>query len=535
VDKPYLDNGRFQVRRGKQYIIAGRLFFPPPINPKTDGNYRTRFGPYVSHTGVIYAKEDLNTSKALTRLTCARENPLTKLPDLDWDNQLSSHQEVFIQDHRAQFATIAGLYAPGIEFAGTFEEARLHHADPHDKRELRVHCWKEMHETGLFFDDVWLTLLTLKMKPNEIAKPLKYPRCIGDLGVAASLQGFVLTSLLKHAQEDNPIHYLGGVASFMASPSPTKLENAFKELIEPRQRWFFCYFSDDACFSIRHNGRIYRFNVDISQCDASHRDSIFDLYVSMFPESVQADARKLTDQCKLPFQIRSDDGRHQVILEPQGHALYSGSTITTGINNLANQCIAMSFAEAAFDGTAESLKQAALRAGYMITVVDCSDDWHKLQFLKHSPVLDTTGTLRALLNVGVLLRLTGTCNGDLPGRGPLDQRARAFQHGLLRGASPLARYKLLDNMLAATGEPLVPPRVTKMIDDIMRYRIDFNGDEKPFHVDDSEVYARYDLLPHEVDELNEGLGHARFGMIHRSRASDKILEDDYGLTPGHLV
>jgi hypothetical protein len=514
----------------------GRLLFPPSINPKVDGSYRTRFGPLVSHTGVIYSKSDLNTSKALTRLTCARENPATKLPDLDWDNLLSSHQAVFIRDHAAQFSHIASLYATDISvFAGTFEEAQNHHADPHDKRELRVHCWQEMHEDGLFFDDVWLTMLTLKMKPNEIAKPLKYPRCIGDLGVAASLQGFVLTSLLKHAQEDHPIHYLDGTAAFMASPSPAKLENAFRELIAPTKRWFFCYFSDDACFSIWLNGRVHRYNVDISQCDASHRDAIFELYVSMFPPDIQRDARKLTDQCKLPFQMRSDDGNCQVILEPTGHALYSGSTITTGINNLANQCIALSFAESSFDGTAQCLKDAALRAGYMITVVDCTDDWHKLQFLKHSPVLDTEGELRALLNVGVILRLTGTCNGDLPGRGSIIDRARIFQHALLAGASPLARYQLLDNMLKATGQPVVTPAAKKVVDGLMRYRIDFTGHEKPFRVDDEEVYARYDLLPHQVHELNEGLGSAGFGTIHRSEASDKILLDDYGLEPGHLV
>lgn len=541
IDKPYVDNRRFRVLKGQEFLTPeGRIKFTADSHPRPDGCYRTLFGPNVSHTGVILEQSDDNMSKAATRLTCARENPATKLPDLAWDARLTLNQVRFLQTHQQFIADVRALYRSSFDFTNILNEALEHYDDPHPKRELREHAMAEMHIDGQFHGRLWLDQLLLKMKPNEIAKPGKYPRCIGDLGVAASLQGFVLTAMLKHAQEDHPIDTLGGTLSFMASPSPNKLAAAFEKLITPPGAFFFCYFSDDSCLSFWHGGRVYRYNLDISQCDASHGDALFDAYVQLYPEELQVEAQVLIDQCSLPFRVVSRDGKERIVFQPRGKCLFSGVTITTGINNLANKTICLAIMEAiqggGFDGTTSFITNAALSAGYMVTCVDCTDDWHHLQFLKHSPVIDTDGVLRALLNVGVLLRLSGCCDGDLPGRGDLQPRAEAFQHALLRGASPLARYTLLTRMIESTGQPPIPEAVAKRVDLLLQYRVDFSDHaNNPFLVSDDEVYRRYQLEPHHIDELNEGLGTATFGTIHRSVASDQILFVDYGLTPGPRV
>lgn len=538
VEEPFVFNERFRVLAGEAHFHNMQLSFPPPLHSKPDGCYRTRFGPYVSHTAVIYANTNGNVAKALTRLTNARKNPLTDLPDLAWDKQLFKNQRSFHNSNTTFFAHLRDLYSTDFDFFDTFEEALEHHADPHVKKALRVQAWGEMHQNAAFFDPIWVKSITLKMKRNELAKCGKNPRMIGDLGVAASLQGFVITARMKHAMAANPIHILGGTLEFTSTPAPDALTRVFTNLINPPGRFYGAYFSDDSCFSIRHtvNGveSVHMFDVDIKQCDASHGPALFKTYEEIYPAHLRTQIRNLTAQCGIPFTLRSEDRLQSVTLKPTTKVLASGFTGTTSLNNLATISIHLAFAQAEFDGTTRCLELAAHKAGYMVTITR-KDDWHDLQFLKHSPVSDTRGQLRAILNIGVLLRFTGVCNGDLPGRGDMVTRARHFQHALLRGAYPRTSFELLDRMVKSTGVTKPNQAAQRCVDALFEHKIDVTQYDESFEVDDTEVYRRYRLTQDEIIELNHGLGNAQALEIHRSPASDRILLVDYGLPIGPLI
>jgi hypothetical protein len=415
-----------------------------------------------------------------------------------------------------------------------FEAAEDHHADEHPKRQLRVMAWSDlitMEGRGYSCcDRLWLRRVLYKMKRDEYSKPGKYPRMIGDLGVAASLQGFYVTKLMKQVMAEVPIkfEYRGKmmVAEFCALPEPENLTRIFGELLEPQTDYYLVYFSDDACLSVRTSEGVYVYNLDIKWCDGSHGDSIFRAMVEITPTHMQADMEILVEQCTLPIEVRDVDDkemRRRVILKPRGPRLYSGSTVTTFINNVANMMIGLSILEAGAITPLE-INRAASTVGYAVSV-DLCEQPQDIQFLKHSPVYDVNGDLRAMLNIGVLLRASGACHGDLPGQGEVLTRARMFQNALITGMYPRCEFTLRSNMLRNTQEP------SQMVRDVVAQRLEYvvSDTGQRFEVESTELFRRYRLTASEVEEVEIGFGCLPVQWEANESGLEKILTKDYGL------
>jgi hypothetical protein len=358
---------------------------------------------------------------------------------------------------------------------------------------------------------------------------------IGDLGCPASLQGFRITNATKTAMFEEPLNIGGGRIEFCKVPTPSALVSVFEKLINPPGRFFFAYFSDDSCLSYRtKTGEVLRFNVDISSCDASHTSSLFDAYVNIHPPQYQKDARKLVQQCEQAITITNlFNKKEKVTLQPETARLYSGSTITTSINNLACQTIALAISQT--DITCkQDVINAARTAGYIVTCDECTN-WHFLQFLKHSPVTDTNGDLRALLNLGVLLRLSGSIKGDLPGsrNDSMKSRCDRQQASLLQGAYPNASFKLISRMKAVAGG-LFDEKNDVITRKALEYKV-VSDNSDAFFVDDDEVYARYELTELEILQMNDEFGECGYGQFYASEATNKIYRADYGLSAQYLT
>lgn len=317
---------------------------------------------------------------------------------------------------------------------------------------------------------------------------------------------------------------------FVIKPEQQALCAAFEDLIDPPTRIFMSLFSDDSCISLRTPTGVKMFNMDISSCDASHTEAVFHLMRDMFMDPLRPDIQRLIDQCKLPIKILdlgdTSPRPRRVKLKPEGPRLYSGATITTVINNIANCCIglASSYRNAQ---TADDIIDAARSVGYVITLQECRT-YHDLQFLKHSPCRDIHGKLTAVLNLGVLIRATGSCHGDLPGRGPIAPRAKSFQHGLLRGLYPRTTFTFIENMKANFAQNTPDEEMVKFVEKHLPY-------EKPSAdvvatIADDELYTRYSLTAFEVMEMNEIARHAAYNTTIACDALSLILEKDYGLS-----
>jgi hypothetical protein len=334
---------------------------------------------------------------------------------------------------------------------------------------------------------------------------------------------------------------MGGTIYFCATPSHAELKYVFDSLLNPPGRFFFVYFSDDSCLSMRMpDGSVMRGDIDISSCDGSHGRSVFEALTNLVTGNAHTTLKGLVKQCEAPIRVYDVDttGNRYVQLRPHGPRLYSGSTLTTAINNLANVMIAVSIAEATITCPGD-IQTAANAAGYIVTI-EIAEIFEKLSFLKHSPVRDIHGEWQPVLNLGVLLRMSGVCKFDLPGRGDLTARATAFQRALLQGAYPRSSFTLVDNMKRAVSgkDEKLDAAAIKAVAKMLQYKVDQSkllSEVLPTHqFASADIFRRYDLQPWEWMELEETFGQASIGTYYASPAASKILTDDYGLTCKYL-
>jgi hypothetical protein len=519
VDDPFEYNGDFICTRGKRFWKNGEICFPSGDHKKWDKRYRTNFGPSVAHNGVVYAESDHNVRLALRRLTSKRRPEVPGYHEKLFRDQTNflTVNNGFISFLRAQYEQFFS------EFGDVEGEAYAHHADPHEKRLLRIQAWKDLIDTGLMVTDLgWVKWVKYKMKCDEMAKPRKYPRMIGDLGVCASLFGFRLTEILKVAQDKTIVEVFGGQMEFVKAPDPFRMVEIFEKLMDPPGKFYFVCFSDDACLSVRIGEEVKMYNSDVKWCDGSHGPLIFEAYVNLFPARLHGFVRELVSQCEKPIRVYSmEDRKNKVQLKPMRPMLYSGCTITTSINTFANMVIMFSIALSG-DYSKAGIERGALNVGYCITLEECPT-YHHLQFLKHSPVVDVDGEVRPLLNLGVLLRLSGVCRGDLPGKGDLKKRAEEFQGGLLRSAYPKARFILLDVMSKHVLDTDLD------LSHLFAFKVVKNDEYPVFRVDDDELFTRYSLNPCEIHFINYGFGNMGYRESCASTGLDRILSKDYGL------
>lgn len=530
-DELFVYNELFMLTKDSNpdFFRGNELTFPEE-EQIADGFYKTRFGPAFEHNGVIYRKSDTNMRYGMRRLTNKRcpEKP-------GYHEWLFENQERFVSKETQFFQYLKSKYTPYFaDYQGAEQEMYDHHADPHEKRAIRIQAHDEMCEAGVCSDsdNIWLRDVLWKIKPEEWAKFGKKPRCICDLGVSASLRGFILTNILKQAQCDETIEYKGGTFSFCKSPDPFELKRQFELLRDPPGRFHFVYFSDDSCLSIRDkNGDVQRFNLDISSCDASHGSAIFRELLNLMPtDDTRRDMKALIKQCQSILRVVSKGNKEcKIKLKPRRPILMTGSTLTTAINNLANLIIGMSivsdYQPSPIGETNVSITQAAENAGYIVTGAEPLEHFEDVQFLKHSPVQDENGEWHPMLNLGVLYRASGTCNGDLPGRKtvPLLERATIFQRGLLRGAYPYCEFDILRNMKAAMGDG--DSVTTKEFE----WKVTKDSDKYPkYTASRDSIQLRYRLTDDEYLELLE-IATYPCGWFFNSRAASKVFLKDYGL------
>jgi hypothetical protein len=332
----------------------------------------------------------------------------------------------------------------------------------------------------------------------------------------------------------------GVSARFVASPKTSALQEAFDNLITPERRGFFCYFSDDSCFSIRVGKRILRFNVDISGCDASHGTEVFNALIQITPKNLRSGMRVLVEQLCLPIVIRSQQGPGKVRGGFGTPTLFSGSTITTVINNVANLLIFIVLSRVILrenedvDSIAKKFTLAIEEIGYVGTGFSKSEMCQKvedLQFLKYSPALDHQGNYRPLLNLGVWFRSTGTCHGDLPGSSKkysIEQRAATFQLSLIRGMFPRVTCEYISQLAAAVQRNVSSTLLIdcqRVVEKQLQYKID--SDTESFHFNVEDFFSRYGLTPLEIMEAKEFADAGVYEHTSGSFAS-KILLKDYG-------
>lgn len=541
------------VNNEPQFGDGGDFDAPRPSIPeytKAHACKYTQFGPYVFHNGHVFADSPSNLRLALRRHTGTRdEDPLRHAlgyppreadttiftsPDdfiLGLDRELYARQRDNYPQHPFHQVLRRVVHRRSYETKEEYQLMVEHYADPHPKRSLRIQAFEEMHgraaiQRTAHTDRLYVKRPAIKLKTGEYGKKNKYGRVIVNFGTPASLQGAWVTDMIKHAMEVD-VPYADGHVRFIATPDPLALAEVFDKLHSPPGVFYGVAFSDDMAFAIRDTlGRVHRFNIDISSCDKSHGLVVFRTFEQLGLGSHRATLRRLASTCQLTHELRDPfNPKRKLTLKPREIAMGSGVTLTTALNTTASLTILANIGQLRLT-TADDIHRATGQLGYLLDVQTC-ESMADILFLKVMPVELDDGAFFPVMAIGVFLRASGACKGDLPGSGSLEERAREFQAALLRGFFSNCTFPALEVMRRRFD---VTPRasIQQRVDRLLEYKMQTR--RAPFQcLTDAQVLARYHLTPEEELDVLDFFHNGRTGTSFSSPGLSRVLLADYGL------
>jgi hypothetical protein len=289
----------------------------------------------------------------------------------------------------------------------------------------------------------------------------------------------------------------------------------------------FVYFSDDAALAYRCSDGILFANIDISSCDSSNSGHVFEALYRVVPEHYHAVVQRLIEQCSCECWV--GPRFNKLKFKPTEPFEYSGTVLTTALNNLASSRIGFACAdhlshERSVAENARGLQAAIGRVGWSVTVQ--LGTYEELQFLKHSPVSATDGLPYAVLNLGVILRALGSCDGDLPGRGPLDKRAKEWWHGVAQSFKHSGRHRLTDIVVHKYDGVSPNARLSYFQEQLCFADPEFYTNVR---FDDYQLIKRYGISTSSYEEALQLLSEADFGDVVSSDVFRTIIRKDYGI------
>lgn len=476
----------------------------------------------------IYGNTPNNLNAALWRITSARLDSLEEHKVL-FENQSEYFEKVHKRlDEVGSYLHILNTTFLQLRETQNFQrDIEIFANMPHPKRHLRLRALQRLNELGWLLEETLILRVKGKVKTCEKAKYGKKPRLIGDYSTEASLLGPFIVDKVKQCFLRNIAQVRGNTVLFCDSPSPESLGEVFKR--HKHTGAFNCtYYSDDMIMSFNVGGRVFHFNVDISSCDMSNGLSVFNtLFKIVEGDQMATDVvRRLIKQCSHNVRCYNPHDMGEFYeFKSDGPKEYSGTVITTLLNNIASSNISLSVEEGftpGHDYTHLELEQlivdSARKCGYIVTVSKRSDYAH-LQFLKNSP----TESGDSYVNLGVLLRGLGGITGDFPGSGDLDARVESFIGSVVEGY----KHSGDNSITRALRKRFPPPRklVKLTLNHLNTYIIPTTGDEAV--VDDIDLINRYQITSSDIAELVDRIENLKIGDIINVTATNNIFHVDY--------
>jgi len=564
VEKPFIPNGRltFAKRGNKKYFVKmsklnknkrfierefrkGLLCFPTEC--KSDSvvvkGYKTVFGPSFYSGAVCYAKEyKENLEKGLTRITGARKPETKGLCEALRENQivnLEVCQGSLWSDKLFRYLTwlreliMLALLQLTSDYFNVIMEGAF---KKHPKMALRIRSWFKMVEQGKTLTLDYMTDITGKLKVPEWARWMKFPRIIADYTCPGSLIGGEVVAIAKHCMEN---WYSEGTLRmrFVFRPVKTIVAHMFLAVCDTRY-FTFVYHSDDGIAGIPCTDGHLMVNLDISSCDTSNGVTIFNMLLWLFSLSYWSKLIEVcVQQCCKRLKICNPNApKEKVYFESKDPIEYSGTVLTTMLNNLAMSCIGLSIhfhthgKNLTKAQTLDVIGKAAAKVGYIVTI-EVAERLEDLQFLKMTPYTCDSGEIRVFTNLGVILRPIGSCNGDLPGIGCLRRRAEHWNAQLVESFKHAGNSSVIRALRKRFPSTKIvsewAEETTKRLHN--GYAIESLVDDDEYEVPDSALCARYNITQAELTYLNECIENAELFSVLTNSVLQKIFAKDYGL------
>lgn len=358
----------------------------------------------------------------------------------------------------------------------------------------------------------------------EAGKFNKAPRLYGGFEEGC-LVDKIAPEVFKHMCKDEiPMHYLlpneKGLAFtivFSNDQAADASDRMFQSL-SCRPPGIYCvYFSDDGfVFAVNKDLSTSIYETDISGCDASNGVAIFMLLHSIIERlSGVESADALVSQCSRGFKLLNPSCRDEYVkMDLLTYFEYSGSVLTTALNNIASMFIFCEAYQCILDGVediGEALVKGATRGGWTVTC-DKRDDLNDVSFLKRS----YNGSY-SYLNFGCILRSLGIIRGV----------ATAEKFGL----TP-SEYKTFSD--AELFEIHLKQRVDSLVNEpasdltnALRCRVGYPTQHVLISYED--LHKRYRFTEIDYVSLCLSLEKLKFGDCISCPACHAIMRKDYGV------
>lgn len=522
MDESVLDMVYMNKRRNSPWIGDDLL----PKFTVTEEEYRKE---YISAFGPIYNIDSLRfpgRGVEEYRIAVARQVAMRN-PTVDgFSARLTAAQTSIERRHRNQLFRFKNHLLQNWEIEHPEESYYKWVNEPMPKRELRRKAHRAaLIEGGNYMDD--RKPVEYKLKNGELLAESK-KRGIGDLGVYRTDAGAHVMSAIKSAWSV-PFEHNQMRAVFVKTSTKDNLRKAFTELLSPGRKTMFYYHSDDSCVSANCSDGYIAINGDVKQCDGSHFTPMFDALEKLITNPANGNCRYLRrvfGQCRSKMRVRNQHKgkRNQNVKYKFTTArLYSGSSLTTIINNFANWNIAMAFERRVPNPSLvtkdEFCRQYVLAGedcGYWLRFTPCERP-AELQFLKHSPCTSGEG-VEPWMNLGTYIRGFGMYKGDLPGSGAYRKRAVFHVSDVVYSRRNWGKHDFnrAFNHLLVPGRDVATTDTEKSIGECAR------------EIDIQSILDRYKLKNTEYDELCSLIRESHIGTVTTSKLLDRIYTVDYG-------
>jgi len=531
VDARFVDNGCFVPINEPARVAFATGDFSTCVVDKSykqlPTRYRTVFGPSLAHTGVTFRLSAHNLRFAVYR--CFHDKVGT---------QLLFHRQVEIFNlpfwREIERITKERVQLLSLDLLRFDEENRIRSGEPHPKRALRVRAFAELEETGCVAhakSTYMCSDVKLNFKQGEWARPglNRWGRIVCDLSTRASLRAPWLPGIIKDAMSDGYVVGCGRL-DFVQSPDRNILRKHFSDMLTANK---FIFFSDDSSLSLQTSEGPMFFNMDISACDSSQGPAVFQQLAHLIPDLFVNDMIALINQCKQSCSLgKKNRGVPAMKFKPVWYYEYSGTTLTTVLNNIANLSIGgqvlSNYTPRSKCDTITYIESVLAVCGWSCKLLMC-ECFEDLQFLKSSPCYTVDGVVDCVLNLGVILRTLGQCKDDLPGRGDLESRAFNFNRSIISGMVHCGNHSLL-NLLRRKF-----PRYAEKygcVGDAEKHLTwlvaNYSGCDVGLSCDVS-LCKRYRISPSEWSLFLTEMDIAGYGDVVSSTAASKILAIDYGI------
>lgn len=523
---------------GRKFNYRGKMPFSPLEAKNT---YTTYFGPtYQVKDRCVYKQSVENYDAMILRIIGKR--PLEEIKTVN-NRKISpfrNHRGVSRKLHSYYAKVKSRLYKYTQVLGDNLSEQIRLACSPHVKQKLRLKAISELISKGEMLNTIFMKDIKGKIKIPEFAKAGKKPRLIGDFTCPGSLLAGFLVPCLKAAFGE-PVVIDGSRFRFVYTTDVSELDMIFSEM-DSSIFDEYVFFSDDMCAKVKIDGKYEWFNLDISSCDSSNGPDVFDRACWFFDDHFDH-GKLLSDavlQCKQRLVIHHPNKsvREIITARPSQPIEFSGTQLTTILNNIASAAICISISDRLRKGYIENFEKtvsaAALAVGYEVTKQSCRD-LGDVQFLKHSFYRNNDGGISSFVNLGPLMRSAGTCWMDLPFNSKqgesIEDAARFRNWAVLQGFRNSGLSPFTEKLMSSPGytrpvkyDGVIALRQLEKENEFKMYLSKAERQPVPLSV----LLKRYNIQEDEWEQLLTLVHESDIGDQISCIAIDKIMHTDYG-------